>query len=1586
MKTAIYVLYQRHEFDQFRAFFAQVLPELCENIEIHILINDKDCLRLRGVTGGHKQTHVHCEGRNLGVAGGRNYLVSKASAAGSEFLVSCDTDIIFSKDYFTRLRDAYMRLHASDPNLGYVQPILMNGPRVTECIAQLQVESWDTLADTIGKDDSWRADFWHPIKAHLGEEKAIAAIFHTGVSNIWRAHFDEPMNSKSYIPWSSPAFVERFRTTYATLRSDPKQLAQIIIAGKPVRIMSTAGGVTAFHIGVLHRTGGYNDLFNPFAFEDSELGFRSTQGGLNNYLLPDLFAIHDIFLGDNNRTPMYQARIGVLRGAEIAGSRLDQDESSYALTQSLLKGPLHMVERFLNASAKDAVEPETIARQLPSFLTSYYWELFRGLLDAARMHSAATLPNPAPIVRLLMGFVRETPTRIEEFAIPLGGADLRSDFAEAKVGKSSDGKPIYALALVNCRIHEDADGKPLTSRFFDLFARIEEVTAARYRLTLDVQSNEITHSVKSELIYQPDNAAKDGILALKSFDLFSKKYDYGEFSTEDIYPAPSLSESTGWLPMILQELTNARRATSRLGQAQMVLNALEQYLTLKAPKGSIAPPKTTQHTAMASKTEAHCKKKILIFADSRGQHKPAGCTHDIFAERLAKDARLQVDVFLCPMKWTTTLDFLEQFPPDRLAQYDHVILFTGIVDWSPRPAPSARADLYDNQSPANSENLGLNTRDYSKKIINNKKSIFDRVFGAQAMATHFAQPFDTVYEGQQTINMYGLAMAREHLIPLLCAIPNLIFVTANRFVPEWEGDFKRGRPANIRITEQYSDLFATALKAANVALVDLRDWTPDTVKTHTCDNLHLTKRGSDYIYERLMDLMKLDSPTKTTGVEFQIPDYNFAGFGAIERVRGSKRAAVMQSIKCEDPFLASLIIGIRHNPEKPERLNNLRFLLRWIDHHYGDLFDVLLIEQDSEPRLNLKDLGALPYVRHAFIYNPDDYNRGWCYNVAVRHHCPDAKVVALMDTDVLTGPNFLRDIMDCHGRIDVASPYLNIYYTDAAEARKVQDTMSLSHLGDRTKIKNPVTVAGGIVIWNRAAYMAIKGFEQYVGYSCEDRAMDVAIFNQIDKARSRIAPQTYVHLYHDIDRAARSRFREIYAHLTTEYGCSHDKSLTPFEFIHKNCQHVGRDKTVAMMLARTRDFGDPELYRRGDALAINGVRLATSPEARMDDVIFPPDFKGLSDYAQREAYANTPAPDSEELMQFYNRFKGQRCFIIGNGPSLNKHDLSLLENEYSFGVNSFYYKTRESGFRPTFYVVEDSSVMKENIAEIRAYEAPFKFFPTIYRNLHAKTPNTFFFHMNRGFYEKTSPNYAVPRFSTDASKVLYCGQSVTYINLQLAFFMGFTEVYLIGMDFDYVIPESHKRNGDVLLSDTDDTNHFHKDYFGKGKTWKDPKLDRVAMNYRQAKISYEAVGRRIYNATVGGHLEIFPRVDYEILLRDPKTGNNGTSVVVPTILTEGEKDSWAGGNSVSVAPIKLTAKADALKDPLHRANLVAVSAEHLVLKVTAALLTHRDQSLKQLAPGGQLHADLQTAITSLTPEHELVRHYRRAIAHVTGSA
>ena len=237
------------------------------------------------------------------------------------------------------------------------------------------------------------------------------------------------------------------------------------------------------------------------------------------------------------------------------------------------------------------------------------------------------------------------------------------------------------------------------------------------------------------------------------------------------------------------------------------------------------------------------------------------------------------------------------------------------------------------------------------------------------------------------------------------------------------------------------------------------------------------------------------------------------------------------------------------------------------------------------------------------------------------------------------------------------------------------------------------------------------------------------------------------------------------------------------------------------------------------------------------------------------------------LKTLKDKFKGKRCFIVGNGPSLNKCDLSLLENEYTFAVNGIFYKTDEMGFKPTFYMVEDGHVVDDNLKRINEYDPEYKFFPSLYKKKIIKTDNTYFFAADLGFYRGDHPSFEKPRFSKDFSEVGYCGQSVTYLNMQLAYYLGFTEVYLIGMDFSYQIRETDEVRGQTLVSNEDDVNHFHPDYFGKGKKWHDPKVHNVAKNYEFAKENFEADGRNIYNATIGGKLEIFKRADYDQLFK-----------------------------------------------------------------------------------------------------------------------
>ncbi|WP_072235665.1 6-hydroxymethylpterin diphosphokinase MptE-like protein [Campylobacter coli] len=557
---------------------------------------------------------------------------------------------------------------------------------------------------------------------------------------------------------------------------------------------------------------------------------------------------------------------------------------------------------------------------------------------------------------------------------------------------------------------------------------------------------------------------------------------------------------------------------------------------------------------------------------------------------------------------------------------------------------------------------------------------------------------------------------------------------------------------------------------------------------------------------------------------------------------------------------AVCIIGVQNNKCQPERLQNLYILLKYMNKYYSNLIDIMVVEQSIKESSELQKLEAIyPAVFYRHLYNPSDYNRGWGYNTAVKEFCKSYSVIVFMDTDILPGENFLKEVEIClEGIYDVVSPYRHIYYTNNIERKLIEERLSISFL-DNITFQNPVTVTGGIVIFNKEKFLELCGFEQYIGYGGEDRALDVLIFEYFAKEKIRISPNIYVHLFHEIDFQQKKVSLKIFQHLKKVYKCSYSREVGKDEFIHSRCIHATKEELDQAILKKQRSFGDKNLYKNY-ALTVNGEMIQEESIICDVNVITPPKFENLKSYILKEK--NSEACCESELSKLYNKYLGRRCFIIGNGPSLNLHDLSLLKDEYSFAVNSFYYKTKETGFRPTFYVVEDTSVMKENLDEIKKYHAQYRFFPTIYKNLIPKDSNTYFFTINRGFYEKSSPNYCVPRFSTDITKEIFCGQSVTYINLQLAYFMGFSEVYLIGMDFSYIIPKSHKRVGDVLFSDGDDMNHFHKDYFGAGKTWKDPKLDRVAQNYKMAKLVFESTNRKIYNASIGGNLNIFPRVDY----------------------------------------------------------------------------------------------------------------------------
>lgn len=212
---------------------------------------------------------------------------------------------------------------------------------------------------------------------------------------------------------------------------------------------------------------------------------------------------------------------------------------------------------------------------------------------------------------------------------------------------------------------------------------------------------------------------------------------------------------------------------------------------------------------------------------------------------------------------------------------------------------------------------------------------------------------------------------------------------------------------------------------------------------------------------------------------------------------------------------------------------------------------------------------------------------------------------------------------------------------------------------------------------------------------------------------------------------------------------------------------------------------------------------------------------------------------------------GERCFLLGNGPSLRQTDLSKLKNEFTFGFNRIFLAAEELGFTPSCLVSINDLVIEQSAAELQALNMP-KFFSWRARRWLQMDDQTHFIYTS----------YTGPGFSRDVTGRVWEGATVTNVALQLAFHMGFSQVILIGVDHSFSVQGAPNT---TVTSTGDDPNHFSTAYFGRGFRWQLPDLETSERGYRYAREAYEAAGRQVLDATIGGKLTIFPKVPYDSL-------------------------------------------------------------------------------------------------------------------------
>ena len=232
--------------------------------------------------------------------------------------------------------------------------------------------------------------------------------------------------------------------------------------------------------------------------------------------------------------------------------------------------------------------------------------------------------------------------------------------------------------------------------------------------------------------------------------------------------------------------------------------------------------------------------------------------------------------------------------------------------------------------------------------------------------------------------------------------------------------------------------------------------------------------------------------------------------------------------------------------------------------------------------------------------------------------------------------------------------------------------------------------------------------------------------------------------------------------------------------------------------------------------------------------------------------------DVKILRSWKDKYKGQRCFIVGNGPSLNIYDLEKLKGEVTFAFNRIYYIFDKTDWRPTFYSSVDLKLIKNSLQEINNLNFKYKFLPLVLKNDYGINAEGAIY-INQT-YKKD--NKELPRFSEDITKCIEGGNTVTYTAIQMAVYMGFKKIYLIGVDHN--CSRNINKNGN-LIKNKNIKDYFCEEYNKDNDRLYIPKINLSTLAYIKAEEYSQNSDFKIYNATRGGKLEVFERVDFDEL-------------------------------------------------------------------------------------------------------------------------
>ncbi len=239
--------------------------------------------------------------------------------------------------------------------------------------------------------------------------------------------------------------------------------------------------------------------------------------------------------------------------------------------------------------------------------------------------------------------------------------------------------------------------------------------------------------------------------------------------------------------------------------------------------------------------------------------------------------------------------------------------------------------------------------------------------------------------------------------------------------------------------------------------------------------------------------------------------------------------------------------------------------------------------------------------------------------------------------------------------------------------------------------------------------------------------------------------------------------------------------------------------------------------------------------------------------------------NTRRIASYHNKYKGERCFLIGNGPSLRLADLNMLKDEYCFGCNMIYKVFERTDWRPTFLCASDRVVAQAASEQLQdCPESTLWVSKTAYDLMPFKGDNLICVNNLRKekyYVHGNMTEYYVPSIAT-----------VMTFMIELAMYMGFSEIYLLGVDFsigrnqnDHFM-NSYRDSNMTELEHKKMRNMFRGEDIGVHEA--QVRLEgRALYAYEKLEAYAKKHGYHVYNATRGGYLEVFERADLDEVLK-----------------------------------------------------------------------------------------------------------------------